>query len=99
MLEQIFGAIDDEYDVAEYIEKQISETEYIFSGRLALSYLADKYDFDFGPTRAETLSGYIIAANEGIPATRERVIYNNFEFEGLLVTAARIDSVKMKVLQ
>ncbi len=99
VLEQIFGAIDDEYDVAEYIEKQISETEYIFSGRLTLSYLHDKYDFDFGTTRAETLSGYIIAANEGIPAARERVIFNNFEFEGLLVTATRMESVKMKVLQ
>ena len=98
VLEQIFGAIDDEYDVEEYIERQISETEFIFSGRLALSYLADKYDFDFGTSRAETLSGYIIAANEGIPAPRERVIYNNFEFEGLLVTPTRIESVKMKIL-
>ena len=98
VLEQIFGAIEDEYDVEEYIEKQISETEFIFSGRLSLSYLSDKYDFDFGTTRAETLSGYIIAANEGIPAARERVIYNNFEFEGLLVMPTRIESVKMKIL-
>ncbi len=98
VLEQIFGAIDDEYDVEEYIERQISETEFIFSGRLALTYLADKYDFDFGTSRAETLSGYIIAANEGIPAPRERVIHNNFEFEGLMVTPTRIESVKMKIL-
>lgn len=99
VLEEIFGDINDEYDKAEYIERQISDTEYIFSGRLELAYLHEKYGFDFGESTAETLSGYIIAAAGRIPRNRERVIADRFEFEMVLATENHIDSVKMKVLK
>ncbi len=99
VLEEIFGDINDEYDKAEYIERQISETEYIFSGRLELAYLREKYGFDFGESASETLSGYIIAAAGRIPRNRERVIADRFEFEMVLATENHIDSVKMKVLK
>jgi CBS domain containing-hemolysin-like protein len=39
VLEEIFGEIDDEYDEQEFLEKQLSDTEFIFSGRLELDYL------------------------------------------------------------
>lgn len=32
ILEEIFGEIHDEYDEEEYVEKQLSATEYIFLG-------------------------------------------------------------------
>lgn len=99
VLEEIFGDINDEYDISTYIERQISETEYVFSGRLELAYLRDKYGFDFGETHAETLSGYIIAAAGRIPRNRERVIADKFEFEMISASEAHIDSVKMKVLK
>src|SRR4029078_2980060 len=47
LLEEIFGEIRDEYDTEEFIEKQLSENEYILSGRLELDYLKEKYDFEF----------------------------------------------------
>lgn len=99
VLEEIFGDIYDEYDVAEYTEKQISETEYIFSGRLELSYLHEKYGFDFGDSEWGTLSGYIVAAAGRIPRNRERVIADRFEFDMLLVTTSHIELVKLKVLK
>jgi CBS domain containing-hemolysin-like protein len=36
VLEEIFGNINDEYDVEKFTEKQISENEFIFSGRLEI---------------------------------------------------------------
>ncbi len=99
VLEEIFGDINDEYDVEEHVEKQISETEYIFSGRLELDYLNEKYDFDFDETDSETLSGYIITNHESIPKIRERIIIGLNEFEILLVSETRIETVKMKVLK
>ncbi|MEO8567516.1 MAG: hemolysin family protein, partial [Ginsengibacter sp.] len=45
LLEEIFGDIKDEYDLTEeFVDKQISANEYLFSGRLELDYLADKYE-------------------------------------------------------
>ncbi len=99
VLEEIFGDINDEYDVQEYVEKQISENEFIFSGRLELEYLNEKYHFNFPTEESETLSGYIIAEHETIPKIKERIIINNYEFDILLVSDTRIETVKLKLLQ
>ena len=99
VLEEIFGDINDEYDVQEYVEKQIAENEYIFSGRLELDYLNEKYEFEFPTDESETLSGYIITKHESIPKLKERIIIGLYEFDVLLVSETRIETVKMKVLQ
>ena len=99
VLEEIFGDINDEYDVEEHVEKQLAENEYIFSGRLELDYLNEKYGFTFPTERSETLSGYIITGHETIPKIKEQIILDNYEFDILLVTDTRIETVKMKVLK
>lgn len=99
VLEEIFGDINDEFDTPDHVEKQIAEDEYIFSGRLELDYLNEKYDFEFPTDESETLSGYIISAHETIPKLKERIIIDHFEFDVLLVTDTRIETVKMKILK
>ena len=99
VLEEIFGDINDEYDVQEHVEKQIAENEYLFSGRLELDYLNEKYGFVFPTDESETLSGYIITEHATIPKIKERIILGKYEFDILLVTDTRIETVKMKVLK
>ncbi|HEX7846249.1 MAG TPA: hemolysin family protein, partial [Chitinophagaceae bacterium] len=99
VLEELFGEILDEYDTEEFIEKQISENEYIFSGRLELDYLEQKYGFDFPEEETETLSGYIINYHETIPRQKERIIIDDYEFDIISVSDTRIEMVKMKKLK
>lgn len=99
VLEEIFGDINDEYDEQEHVEKQLSENEYIFSGRLELDYLNEKYGFEFPTEESETLSGYIITEHETIPKIKERIVLDRYEFDVLLVTDTRIETVKMKVFK
>ncbi len=99
LLEEIFGEIQDEYDTEEFVEKQLAEDEFIFSGRLELDYLNEKYNLDFPTSDSETLSGYIISEHETIPKQKETIIINNFKFDILSVSERRIEMVKMKVLQ
>lgn len=99
VLEEIFGDINDEFDTPDHVEKQISENEFIFSGRLELDYLNEKYDFEFPTDESETLSGYIIASHETIPKLKERIVIEDFEFDVLLVSDTRIETVKMKILK
>ena len=99
LLEEIFGEIKDEYDVEEFIEKQLAEDEYIFSGRVELDYLREKYDFDFPESDSETLSGYIITNHETIPKPKERIIIEHYQFDILNVSDTRIELVKMKTLR
>jgi putative hemolysin len=98
VLEEIFGEIHDEYDSEEFVEKQIAENEYIFSGRLELDYLSRKYELKFPDNESETLSGYIINYHETIPQQKERIIIDDYEFDVLSVSDTRIEMVKLKVL-
>jgi putative hemolysin len=98
LLEEIFGEIRDEYDIEEFEEKKISEDEFLFSGRLELDYLNEKYNFELPVDEAETLSGYIISVHEKIPRIKERIIVGHYEFDVMSVTDTRIEMVRMKIL-
>lgn len=99
VLEEIFGEIHDEYDVAEFEEKQLTEDEFMFSGRLELDYLNEKYKMDFAVADSETLSGYIINEHETIPKLKETIIIGHYRFDIVAVSDTRIEMVKMKILK
>jgi CBS domain containing-hemolysin-like protein len=101
LLEEIFGDIYDEYDVQEeFVDKQIAPKEFIFSGRLELDYLLEKYKLTFRKNEeAETLSGYVINLHESIPRERDRIIIDDYQFDILKVSDTRIETVKLKLLR
>ncbi|MFM8806746.1 MAG: hemolysin family protein, partial [Sphingomonadales bacterium] len=96
VLEELFGEIQDEYDIEERLEKKISEDDYIFSGRIELDYLDQKYGLDLRHEAAETLSGYIINYHEKIPQKKERITIADYDFEILQVSDTRIETVRIK---
>jgi CBS domain containing-hemolysin-like protein len=96
VLEEIFGEIEDEYDEQELIEKKLSDTEFIFSGRLELDYLYEKYGIDFSADSSETLSGYLIHHHESIPKLRTIIHLPHFDAEILAVSDTRIEKAKIK---
>ncbi len=99
VLEEIFGEIQDEYDVEELVEKQLAEDEFILSGRVELDYLNEKYNMSFPVSDSETLSGYIIQKHETIPKQKETIIIDDYRFDILSVSDTRIETVKMKILR
>lgn len=101
LLEEIFGDIYDEYDVQEeFVDKQVAPKEFLFSGRLELDYLLEKYKLTFRKNEeAETLSGYIINLHESIPRERDRIIIDDYQFDILKVSETRIETVKLKLLR
>lgn len=100
VLEEIFGEIKDEHDTEDFVEKQLSANEFIFSGRLELDYISENFGLVFPvDEEAETLSGYIIQHNEEIPKQKDRIIIGNYEFDILNVSDTRIETVKVKVLK
>ncbi len=97
VLEELFGEIDDEYDEQEFVEKKISDKEFVFSGRLELDYLTEKYRVDFGAENSETLSGYLIHFHETIPKVKTVIHLDHFDAEILAVSDTRIEKVKVKM--
>ncbi|HEX2683560.1 MAG TPA: hemolysin family protein [Ferruginibacter sp.] len=100
LLEEIFGEIKDEYDTEEFVDKQLGANEYIFSGRMELDLITEKYKLVFpDDEETETLSGYIIKNYEQIPKLKEHIIIGNYEIDVLSVSDTRIEMVKLKVLK
>ena len=99
IMEEIFGEIEDEYDEDEFTEKQISDHEFILSGRLEIDYLNEKYDLDFPQSDDyETIAGFIINNHESIPELREDISIGKFSFTILQASENRIEQVRLKII-
>lgn len=96
VMEEIFGEIEDEHDSEELMEKQVSDTEFIFSGRLEIRYLNEKYRLGIAETDDySTLAGFIIAAHESLPNEGEIIHVDAFEIEIIRRDGGKIDEVKL----
>lgn len=99
VMEEIFGEIEDEHDKEEMVEKKINEDEYLFSGRLEIDYLNEKYKLNLPSYKDfETLSGLIIHHHQSIPKMNEEIAIDNFVFKIVSVSNNRIEQVLLKVM-
>ncbi len=97
IIEEIFGEIDDEYDIEDFAETQISENEYLFSARLEIDYLNHKYKLDLPVSDDyETLAGLIISDHEDIPPVDEHIQIDDFLFIITRASESRIEEVRVK---
>ena len=95
-LEQLFGNIDDEHDQEEFIETQVSKEEYIFSGRLEIQYLNEKYpELQLPEGDYNTLSGYIVTATQTIPEQGLRIELSGKTFVLELVSDRKIETIRI----
>jgi len=99
LIEEIFGEIEDEYDTDEMIEKKISDNEYIFSGRLEIDYINEKYNLNLPKADDyETLAGLIISFYESIPEKNNEIRVFPFLFKITEVSDTRIEQVNLKII-
>lgn len=97
VIEEIFGEINDEHDTEDHIEKQINEHEFIFSGRLEIDYINEKYYLEIPKSdEYETLAGFIILHHESIPKLNEEITISPFHFKILQVSDIKIEQVKLQ---
>ncbi|MCS6934056.1 MAG: hemolysin family protein [Chitinophagales bacterium] len=97
LIEEIFGEIEDEHDTEELVEKRLTETEYIFSGRLEVDYLNNEYELDIPQGEYTTLSGYLIHAMEDIPEPGSTIDVDHFHIKVLRASHTRIELVHLRV--
>lgn len=96
ILEEIFGEIEDEYDTESLVEKKVSETEYVFSGRLEVEDLNEKYGIHIPESEEyDTLAGFIIFYNEGFPKQGEIILTDQFRIHILKMSPSKIELVKL----
>ncbi len=99
ILEEIFGDIEDEHDTVDLVEKKIDDDEYIFSGRMEIDSINEKYNLKINVNENyETLAGFILFYHESIPKINSVIQIDNFQFKILKATSIKIELVNLKIL-
>ncbi len=98
LIEEIFGEIEDEFDVDELLVKKVSDDEYILAGRLEIDFLNQEYFLNLPQSdEYETLAGLILNHHQSIPEIKEQINIDRFTFTILEATGSRIDKVLLKI--
>lgn len=98
ILEEIFGEITDEHDSETIYEKQLSETDFVFSGRIEIDYINEKYNINIPENEDyETLAGFILYQTENLPNANDIVRFEQFTFQILKVTETRLNLIKLEI--
>lgn len=99
IIEELFGEIEDEHDDDELlIEKQETENTFIFSTRLDVAYINEKFELQIPENDSYgTLGGFIVNFTKEIPQKSDKIAIENFLFEILEATNKKIEIVKMTI--
>ncbi|MBQ9218351.1 MAG: HlyC/CorC family transporter [Muribaculaceae bacterium] len=96
LVEEIFGDIEDEHDRNRLTARQIDEHTYEVSGRMEIEDLNERFHLDLPESDDyQTIAGYLLHLQEAIPAVGERIETEQYDFEVVRKTAARIELVKL----
>ncbi len=97
IIEELFGEIEDEYDIIEHYEKKINVNSFEFSARLEIDYLIRKYKLDLPQDENyETLGGLIFHITGEIPQRDTTLSINDLEIKVVSVLSNKIEKVAIK---
>ena len=96
IVEELFGEIEDEHDQIHTKELPISDKEYVFSARLEVEYLNEKYKLALPESENyDTLGGLVTDVHESIPERNEEIEIDRFRFLVEEVSDNRIITVRV----
>ncbi|WP_425591593.1 hemolysin family protein [Hallella colorans] len=98
IVEEIFGDIQDEHDVENYVAKQIDDGDYILSARLEIDRINEMFNLDL-PKSDEymTLGGLILHQYRSFPKLNEVVKIDKYNFKIIKNTMTKIELVRLHI--
>jgi len=98
IMEEIFGEIEDEFDKGLIIDKNPGENLYVFSGRIEIDFINEKYKLNIPDSEEyETLAGYIIYEYGSIPKEKDRLNIENYQIDILKASETKVELIKLQV--
>ncbi len=100
IIEEIIGDIQDEHDLITLEEKQFTDTEFRFSGRLEIDYLNEKFRLGLPESDDyETIAGYILNYLGYIPNVNDTITIAPYTFKILKATKTKVELIHLKINQ
>lgn len=95
IIEEMFGEIQDEYDVEEEICRKLNKNSYLISGKVEIDYINEHYNLLIPEGEYETIGGYITTKLGRIPLKGEFVEIDHFKIHVIRSNHTRVDLVKL----
>tara|TARA_Y100001968_G_C19425718_1_gene754237 strand:- start:562 stop:1839 length:1278 start_codon:yes stop_codon:yes gene_type:complete len=81
IIEELFGEIEDEHDVQDLKEKKINHKKFLFSAKLKVNYINEKYTIDLPESEEyDTIGGMILKYFNKMPQNGERIDIQGYVF-------------------
>jgi len=94
IVEELFGEIEDEHDVTDYIEQKINKEKYLFSAKLKVNYLNEKYNLELPESEDyDSIGGMILTYFNQMPKKGDKIDLKNYTFIASKVTETFIEEV------
>ena len=97
VIEEIFGEIEDEHDTDELLERQIKDGEWLFSARLDISDINERWGLGLPQNENyNTLGGYILDLYQSVPEKGTVVRSDQYLFLVQKTRTNRLEEVLVK---
>lgn len=98
IVEELFGEIEDEHDIADYIAKLNEDGTYTLSARLEIERVNEMFGIDLPISdEYQTIGGLILYHYKNFPKTHEIVPIDHFHFKIMKVESNKIELITLKI--
>ena len=98
IVEELFGEIEDEHDVDDYIAKRTDDGGYLLSARLEIERVNEIFGLHLPISdEYQTLAGFILYHYKNFPKMHEVIRIDQFLFKIMKVESNKIELVSLKI--
>lgn len=98
IVEELFGEIEDEHDVDDYIAKRTDDGGYLLSARLEIERVNELFGLRLPVSdEYQTLAGFILYRYKNFPKMHEVIQIDQFRFKIMKVESNKIELVSLKI--
>ena len=96
IMEEIFGEIEDEHDIQDYIAEKISDNEFLLSGRLEVETINERFGLEIPESDDyETIAGFVLHNHQHFPKLNEVIRIEKYSIKCMKVSNNRVELVKL----
>ena len=97
IVEELFGEIEDEHDVDDYIAKRNDDGSYLISARLEIERVNEMFGLNLPVSdEYQTIAGLILYRYKNFPKMHEVIRIDHFQFKITKVESNKIELVTLK---
>jgi putative hemolysin len=97
IIEEVFGNIEDEYDLEESLIRELAPDRFLIDGSMPLKTINRRFALAFSEEHATTLAGLVLQTLGTIPAAGERCQVAGTKLIVKKVSGQRIDEIEMRL--